>query len=70
METPAKRKIYTSRQWPHYILGHRCDRGHGGNRRYSDADGWAECQGCGNFASLDGMGFASRAEAERADRPA
>ncbi len=54
-----------------YILGARCDRGHGGNRRYAIADSarrYAECAGCRAFVSTaDLPRFASRADALAAD---
>ena len=62
----AEPKIYTDGP---YILGHRCARGHSGNRHYAIAiKGYAECQGCGSFVGMRGMEFASRAAAIAADR--
>ena len=58
-------KTYTSKG---YVLGHRCDRGHSGNRRYVRDGSHAECQGCGAFVGIGGMEFPSRSEALRADR--
>jgi len=59
-------KLYTRAG---YVLGARCDVGHGGNRRYSIATkGFAECCGCRHYVALrDLPRFASRAEAVAAD---
>ena len=53
-----------------YVLGSRCDRGHGGNRRLVVLAGHhpplAECQGCG-WSRAPAL-FVSRVEAMRVER--
>ena len=60
------KRVYRS---AHYVLGHRCDRGHGGNRRlaWAPSETYASCAGCGSFLRAADLGFPSRAEAEVAE---
>ena len=60
------KRIYRSAS---YVLGHRCARGHGANRRlaWSPGETYASCAGCGAFLRAADLGFLSRAEAEAAE---
>jgi hypothetical protein len=61
-------KIYTSKNC---VLGARCGKGHGGNRRlfWDRRSRYAECLGCGTFFSIETLPrFQTREDAIRADR--
>jgi hypothetical protein len=60
--------IYTKSR---YVLGIRCERGHGGNRRiiWLRGEPYASCAGCVNFIDANRLPrFSSRREALAADR--
>jgi hypothetical protein len=60
--------LYTSHR---YVLGARCERGHGGNRRYIwwRGDAYATCAGCHTFIGTESLPrFQNRREAIAADR--
>jgi hypothetical protein len=62
------RGIYTSHR---YVLGFRCEKGHGGNRRaiWLRGEPYATCAGCVDFIDANRLPrFASRREALAADR--
>jgi hypothetical protein len=57
-------RIYTRKG---YVLGHRCGRGHSGNRRYAVDGRYAQCCGCGDYVSVALLAWPSRRVALAAD---